>query len=332
MQDATTRHESRDDGLVMAYLLDGEGGGRRVGWQEVNRWEPGQGLLWMHLDRGSAAARQWLNEQSGLDELVCDAMLAEDTRPRATPFEHGLMLFLRGVNLTPGAEPDDMVSIRLWVEERRIISVRLRRLLSIDDLRAAIDAGRGPSNAGDFIVLLIDRLLTRMADVIGNIDEAVDQAQETVLTAESASLRAELLHLRRQIIVLRRYLAPQRDAMARLNQMQTAGLDDRLRARLREQSDRITRFVEDLDAARERATLTQEELNNRFSEQLNSRMYVLSLVAGLFLPLGFLTGLLGINVGGIPLSDDPWGFSAVILILLAIGVLEILLFRSRRWL
>lgn len=331
MQDAT-RIDTRDDGLVVSYILDGRGGGRRVDWAEINGWEPAQGPLWVHLDRGSANARQWLNEHSGLDPLVCEAMLAEDTRPRATPFDKGVMLFLRGVNLTPGAEPDDMVSIRLWVEERRIVSVRQRRLFSIDDLRAAIDQGRGPAGTAEFVVQLTDRLLTRMADVIGNIDEAVDQAQETVLTAESATLRAELLQLRRQIIVLRRYLAPQRDAMARLNQLPVAGFDERLRAQLREESDRITRYVEDLDAARERATLTQEELNNRFSEQLNNRMYVLSLVAGLFLPLGFLTGLLGINVGGIPLSDDPWGFTAVILVLVAIGALEVMLFRSRRWL
>jgi zinc transporter len=323
---------SSDDGLIVAYLLDGKGSGRQLTWKEIHAWSPDQGLLWVHLNRGSADTRRWLEEGSGLDQIVYEALLAEDTRPRTTPFDNGLMLFLRGVNLHPGADPDDMVSIRLWVEERRIVSVRLRRLLSIDDLRAAIDRGRGPATGAEFIVALSDRLLTRMADVINDIEEAVDQVQETVLTAESTSLRAELLHLRRQIIVLRRYLAPQRDALSRLQQLQLPGFDGRLYSQLREVSDRITRYVEDLDAARDRAALTQEELNNRFTEQLNNRMYVLSLVAGLFLPLGFLTGLLGINVGGIPLANDPWGFLAIVLILLGVGVLELLLFRARRWL
>jgi zinc transporter len=321
-----------DDRLVAAYLLDGRGGGCRLTWDEVRTWSPDQGLLWVHLNRGSANTRQWLENGSGLDEIVYDALLAEDTRPRATPFDNGLMLFLRGVNLHPGADPDDMVSIRLWIEERRIISVRLRRMLSIDDLRAAIERGRGPGTGAEFIVQLADRLLTRMADVINDIEETVDQVQETVLTAESVSLRAELLHLRRQIIVLRRYLAPQRDALSRLQQLRLPGFDERLYSHLREISDRITRYVEDLDAARDRAALTQEELNNRFTEQLNNRMYVLSLVAGLFLPLGFLTGLLGINVGGLPLANNPWGFLIIVLVLIGIGVLEVLLFRSRRWL
>jgi zinc transporter len=78
---------------------------------------------------------------------------------------------------------------------------------------------------------------------------------------------------------------------------------------LREEADRVVRYVEDLDSARERAAVTQEELVNRVSEQINSRTYVLSVAAAIFLPLGFLTGLFGINVGGIALAENPSGFS-----------------------
>ena len=67
---------------------------------------------------------------------------------------------------------------------------------------------------------------------------------------------------------------------------------------MREVSDQLARYLEDLDEARDRAAVTQEELVNRLSEQMNNKMYILSIVAAIFLPLGFLTGLLGINVGG----------------------------------
>jgi zinc transporter len=78
--------------------------------------------------------------------------------------------------------------------------------------------------------------------------------------------------------------------------------------------------------------VTQEELGNRLSEQLNSRMYVLSVVAAIFLPLGFLTGLFGINVGGIPMAENPQGFIDIVLMLLLITGLQVVLFRWRRWL
>ncbi len=320
-----------DDGLVFSYLIDGDGKGSRFDWAEVAAWNPGDGLLWVHLNRDSEGSRHWLQDESGLDPLVVDALLAEDTRPRCVQMGSGVMLFLRGVNLNPGANPEDMVSIRVWLEERRIITVRIRRLLSVDDLRAAIEQGHGPTSTGDFVVQLAHRLVSRMAGVIGDIDEEVDQLQDRVLGEESRQLRTQLNDLRREIIALRRYVAPQRDALAQLTVLRTSWFGDRDLLRLREEADRVTRYVEDLDAARERAAVTQEELSNKLSEQLNSRMYVLSVVAAVFLPLGFLTGLFGINVGGIPLSDNPRGFVDILIILLAITGLQVLLFRWRRW-
>jgi zinc transporter len=262
---------------------------------------------------------------------VIEAMTAESTRPRCAQTNDGVMLFLRGVNLNPGADPGDMVSIRLWIEETRIISVRLRRLLSVDDLRSAIDQGHGPTDPGDFVLALSDRLASRIAGVVADIDDEVDSLQDQVLEAESRHLRTELNKLRRVIIALRRYLAPQRDALSRMMNIKVGWMSERDILHLREEADRVTRYVEDLDAARERAAITQEELGNRLSEQLNTRMYVLSVVAAIFLPLGFLTGLFGINVGGIPMAENPQGFIDILLLLLLISGIQVLLFRWRRW-
>lgn len=322
----------QDSGLVVSYLLDGNGGGRRLDWDGIAQWQAADGLIWIHLNRDSQDSRQWLERDSKLDPLVVDALLAESTRPRVAPLDRGIMLFLRGVNMNPGADPEDMVSIRLWLEHDRIISVRMRRLLSVDDIRAALERGQGPRDASEFVIELADRMTDRVATVVSDIDDEVDRLQDMVLEEESRQLRTELNNARREVIALRRYLAPQRDALARLAGLKTAWLSERDLLHIREEADRVTRFVEDLDAARERAAVTQEELGNRLSEQINARMYVLSMVAAIFLPLGFLTGLFGINVGGIPLSESPRGFVDIVLILAAVTGLQIALFRWRRWL
>ena len=132
------------DGLIYAFLLDGQGGGRLLSWQEAQSWQPGQGLLWLHFNYTEEDARQWLREGSGLDPLVTDALLAEDTRPRAAALRNGLLLSLRGVNHNPGADPEDMVSIRLWVTEERIISTRRRRSTSIRSRHSRALCSRSP--------------------------------------------------------------------------------------------------------------------------------------------------------------------------------------------
>jgi zinc transporter len=108
-------------------------------------------------------------------------------------------------------------------------------------------------------------------------------------------------------------------------------LSDRERMRLREIADRTTRYVEDLDAIRDRAIVTQEELTNRLTEQMNKTMYILSIVAGIFLPLGLLTGLLGINLGGIPGADCPFAFTLFCVLLLAVASFQIWLFKRKKW-
>jgi zinc transporter len=225
-----------------------------------------------------------------------------------------------------------MVAMRMSFEENRIITMRQRRVMAINDIHEAIEAGSGPQSAVDFLTMVIDRIVDRMGDVVAEIDDQVDELEDTVLTAESYELRSQLAKIRRQSISLRRYIAPQRDVLARLRNQRLEWFSDKVKVQLRELSERTARFVEDLDSARDRAAITQEELNNRLSEQMNKAMYVLSIVAAIFLPLSLLTGLLGINGGGIPGAENKWAFLFVTFLLVMIAFLLIGLFRRVKWL
>ncbi len=320
-----------ENGLINAVLLDGKGGGKPLDWSGVRSWTAEQGALWVHLDFTSEAAQNWLEEESGIDPLIAEALVADETRPRCAPVADGLLISLRGVNSNPGADPEDMVSIRLFSTEQRVVSTRRRRLLTIRDMVEALEQGEGPRTTGELTAMLADRLIERMTSVITDLDERIDSVEEKIIEEAGQQTRGELLELRREVIMLRRYLAPQREAMSRLQMEKAAWLSEHDRLLVREAFDKISRYVEDLDSARDRAGVANEELTSRLAEQMNSRMYVLSLIAGLFLPLGFLTGLLGINVGGIPLAESPWGFFEVVVFLLVIVLVQIVVFRRKRW-
>ena len=277
-------------------------------------------------------AKQWLQNKSKLSTLSSDILMEDDTRPRLISTKEGFLLILRGVNCNPGSDPEDMVAVRMSFEENRIITMRHRKVMAINDIHEAIEAGTGPRSPVEFLLMVIDRIVDRIGDVVAEIDDQVDELEDTVLTAESYELRSKLSKIRRQSISLRRYLAPQRDVLARLQNERLEWFSDKVKSRLRELSERTTRFVEDLDSARDRAAITQEELNNRLSEQMNKAMYVLAIVAAIFLPLGLLTGLLGINVGGIPGAENSWAFLFVTLLLVLIALLLLGLFRRIKWL
>ena len=318
-------------GLLYGYLLNGKGGGVSLDWDKVKQWKQEQGVLWLHLEYSNPFVQQWVLHESGLDEVSADALLAEETRPRSMLTANGLLLTLRGINPNPEAGPEDMVAVRMWSDGKRIITTRRRRLAAASDLSKTIEKGVGPCNASEFVESLTDKMVQRMADIIDGISDEVDELEELVLTMESYELRPKIAELRRHAIGLRRYLAPQREAVSRLFSEKLEWLSEIDRSRLRESADRTTRYIEDLDMARERAMVVQEELSSRLSEKMDRTMYVLSIVAAIFLPLGFLTGLLGVNVGGIPGTEYKGSFAIFNLLLVFIVIFQIWLFKVKKW-
>ncbi|MPQ76552.1 zinc transporter ZntB [Hydrogenovibrio sp. JE_KL2] len=324
--------ENSETGLIHAFLMNGKGGGRLLSWEELQDWTPDQGKIWVHFDYTVAATRNWLESNSGLDQIIIDALLTEDTRPRTTNIDDGLLITLRGVNNNPGADPEDMVSIRMWAEADRIISTRKRKLLSVKDLLRQLERGKGPKDMAEFIVYLTDRLVWRMIDTVDQLEEQIDDIEDKALTENPGDLRHDLSELRRQTIALRRYLSPERDALTKIMVEQVSWVQDIHRRKMREVGERLIQHIEDIDVVRERTSVMNEQLLSRLSEQLNQRMYVLSILSAIFLPLGFLTGLLGVNLGGIPGAQGSYAFWIFVGLLCVVVLSQLAVLRWKKWL
>ncbi|EPX82147.1 zinc transporter ZntB [Salipiger mucosus] len=322
--------ERRARAGTITKVFDGAGGARDVGAESFAafRAAPGsQAFAWLHLMRDHPDAAERLAE-IGLDEFVVGALTAEETRPRCSVHGDGVLLNLRGVNPHPAAEPGDMISIRLWVEAQRIVGVSVRAQSALEDMLAAMDRGHAPRSPGEFVANLALRLADRAEPEVTDLTDMIDDIEETLLAEEDAAPRAELAQARRVAILLRRYLVPQKDALLALELEELSWLGERDRAHLREAADRVVRLGEELDAIRDRAQIVHEQLIDQRAESLNRRMLLLTVVAAIFLPLSLLTGLLGMNVGGIPGAQDPRGFVAVCVLLVALGCAVFLVFRK----
>jgi zinc transporter len=321
-----------DDALILAAILDGAGGARELRWDDIDRWRVEDGVLWLHFYLDEPQAREWLVQRSGLDPIVCNALLMPETRPRAVVIGDGLLLMLRGVNLNPGAEPEDMVSVRVWADAQRVITVRRRKLMGMQDLIDDFAVQAGPRNAAEFVVKLSEYITTRMAPVIAQIHENLDSIEEEVLTRRDAEIRGRLSEIRRRVIRLRRFIGPQRDTLTQMvrERLTWFGPDDM--TAMREVAFAITRHLEDLDVAREQAIVTHDELTAYVGEQLGRTMYFLALVTTFFLPITFLAGLLGMNIGGlpgVPAEQHPDAFALTIAAMVAIIGFQLWIFR--RW-
>ncbi len=322
-----------NSGIIHALAFDGQGSGTLLtGDDNVAKAIEAEQLAWVHFDANDPSSRSWLETKLDfLDNIIVQALLADETRPRILQFDQGTLLILRGVNLNENAKPEDMVSIRLWIDHSRIISVRRRKLKAVADIKERLIAGKGPKNSGEFITMLTNSLFGRMEPVFSELDERLDDSEEKVMENPDTELRQDITAIRKQAIMFRRYIAPQRDVIAALRTSDQPWLSVTDKRHLQESLDQVIRYVEDIDAIRERAQITKDELTNALSDKMNKNLYMLSVVAAIFLPLGFFTGLLGINVGGIPGADLSNAFLIFCSILVGVVIFQIGLFKYLKW-
>jgi len=287
-------------------------------------------LAWVHLSTTAEHAQGWLRDEAGLAEYVVDALTAAETRPRCEAFDHGAFLNLRGRSSEelPGSDP--LASLRIWGVKGRVFSVTRKDLVAVDVVRKEVEAGE-VHDPGDLITAFATAITTDLDPEVADLGDKLDACEEDLDPDRIFELRREVSKVRVAAINYRRFLSPQRQAIEKLAGLPGDWLDADDRLHLSAAADRAARMAEELEAIRERAALTHETLTDLRAEQIDGRSLVISIVAMVFLPLTFLTGLYGMNVKGLPLADSPYGFDVVAgaCVVIAVGVVG--WFVRRHW-
>ncbi len=305
-----------------AYHVDGAGKATKCEIKQA--LDIARGLVWVHLSTNNEHAQDWLTNVAKLDDYLVEALTANETRPRCEQFGEGALINLRG----RAAEGEDklptsdlLASVRIWAIDGRVISVSRKKLTAVDLVEQCVKAG-SVLDPGDLITEFATAITTDLDPDVADLGDDLDQCETELGEEKIFELRRTVTRVRVQAIGYRRFLAPQRTALEKLSTLQVDWLADDDRLHLSGAADRAARMAEELESIRERAALTHEALTDLRAEQLDQRGLIISIIAMIFLPLTFLTGLYGMNVRGLWLADQPWAFDAIvgICLLTAAGV------------
>ncbi|ART80549.1 zinc transporter ZntB [Oceanisphaera avium] len=312
---------------IYSLQLNGTGG--------MQALAPGSALTeakatWLHLDYGQVAAKHWLLHTSLLNEAAKETLVGQSNRPKLLRYGDNLLLVLRGINHNEVNRPEEMVALRIFINAKLIISSRQRPLLSEQDLYQQLQEQAGPLTTADWLVEMCDTLTDRAGEFVDSLHDDILALEETVLEGQLPA-SGQLSRIRKQLILIRRYLSPQRDLVARLASEKISWLAEDDRRRLLDIAERLHRWLDDLDTGVARSAILADEINNMMSAATNKRAYQISILALLFLPATFLTGLLGVNLAGIPGAENPHAFWTFCAILGSLGGALALWLKARRW-
>jgi zinc transporter len=287
-------------------------------------------LIWIHLTSNDEQAQSWLSETAGLPDYVVDALTTTESRPRCDALGEGAFLNLRGRSNEEMTASDPLASVRIYAVAGRVFSVTRRTLTAVDDVVKAVEGGT-IADPGDLIAEFASAITEELDPEVGELGDELDDCEADLDADKVFELRRKVTKVRSTAIGYRRFVQPQRAALEKLAALPCDWLHDDDRLHLNSAADRAARMAEELEAIRERSALMHEALTDLRAEQIDSRSLLISIVALIFLPLTFLTGLYGMNVEGLPFAKEPWAFDLIGSICIAITVGIIGYFSAKRW-
>ncbi|MBI6550379.1 zinc transporter ZntB [Xenorhabdus lircayensis] len=313
---------------IYACQLNGQGGITAFGEDSLATAEQ---PFWQHLDYKNQDSHQWLMNTTLLPSPIKDGLLSESIRPKVLRMGEGTLITLRSVNRNDNARPDHLVSFRIYINDRIIISSRHRKIHSIDQVLDDLHNGVGAKSTGQWLVEIAGAITDEANDFIEELHDSLIELEDDILEQKVPG-RGELVLLRKQLIVLRRYMAPQRDVFIRLASERLPWMSDEERGLMQEIADRLGRGLDELDGCIARTAVLADEITSMMADAMNRRTYMMSLLAMIFLPTTFLTGLFGVNLGGIPGHAYRFGFGLFSLLLSILIVIFAWWLRRSKWL
>ena len=288
-----------------------------------------QPLECLILDGRNEADRDWIKTQSGLEEAVKETVSAAPERSGHT--QAGVSIVLSLVR-TEEANDDALIGVNILIQTDRLLAACFGAGALVENALARYAGQDGGGSASHLLAIIVNALVRPLEAEIARIADTIDQLEDKVMAGTDESLDDPVVLIARHVLSLRRYLVPMRDELSflALNLDELPGLAEP--RYLRRAAEYPGRLISGLDSAQQRVNLILDQLRKREDGRMGRAIYKLTIVGTVFLPLSFLTGLLGINVAGVPGEHDPVAFWLVCGFLIAVAICAIVVIRWRKWL
>lgn len=279
---------------------------------------------WYHCERQHPDLRQWLLKNR-IPSSIVKHFLSDESRPSFHQYdEQHFMLILRGMNMNKNATPEAMLSVRILFYHGALISTLKVPSHAINEIQYQLSQHQGPKQLSELLIQIIDGLN-------GNIDKYFESVEQKI---EAWSLEQKkphaLIPMQKTLLRMKRFIRPQQYAIRDLAEAELSLLSKHSHP-LHHTLNNIIRINETMDFYLGELELLKEEWHQYQEEKLSKNSYVFTIVATIFLPASFLTGLLGVNIGGIPGTSSPFAFSIFCILLIALFLLELWLLRRMRF-
>jgi zinc transporter len=316
---------AESDALICAFRLAPNGA---LGHEALDLLPSIEEPLWLHFNVLDNRARRYLEKLPDLDEEDRAMLLGSETRIQARVLDDGFIVILGDLHHDFNLDPEAFGTIRVYVSRRQIVTCRRQRVRSVDRVRREVETTRDDRSPLDVFALLLDEIVEGFVALATDLGERVENLQDRILAGHASEQSGELAQIRHVVARFRRHVLANRTMLQPLLR-RIASTADAQREQLHAVLEQLEATAQDMDLIMERSRLLQEEITSRLGEATNRNLYLLSIVTTALLPITLITGVFGMNVGGLPFLESKHGFFWVMCLMTVTLVTTMLFLRKK---
>lgn len=305
---------------------------------ELGAWLGKGRIVWLNIcGLGDLEVLQKLGKQLDLHPLALEDVVNVNQRAKVETFAPWTFIVAR---MAPENEEKRTEQVSFFLKPGMVVTFQEYPGDSFEPVRERLrhNAPRLHSKGADYLTYaLLDALIDAYFPVLDHCGDRLEELEETVLHQPSEAVLEDLHRLRRHLISLRKTIIPHRDAIHLLLRELVPPFTEETQVFLRDCYDHALRLIELLESYRELAVSLMEVYLSTLGQKSNEVMMMLTMIATIFIPLSFLAGLYGMNFNtdhpwNMPELSSPYGYPALLVVMMTIAVVLLLYFRRKGWL
>ena len=278
---------------------------------------------------------QQIGEQFGLHGLILEDIVHTSQRPKTENYDSHLFVVIQMLTYNEEEQRVRAEQVSMVLGQHYVLTFQENPGDVFTPIRERIKTAKGRFrySGPDYLHYdLVDAVVDHYFVVLEKLGERIEALQDDIVNKTDDKTLQRIYTLKPEMILLRRACWPVRELLADLQRSESTLIAETTAPFLRDVYDHSIRVIETMESYRDMANGMLDVYLTMVSNKMNEVMKVLTIIATIFIPLTFIAGVYGMNFQHMPELAWPWAYPVVWIIMVAVAIVMLIMFRRKRWL
>lgn len=283
--------------------------------------------IWVDITDITKGEADLIRDAFNIHPLTTEDFVKANVRVKIEEFPNYTFFVLYGINDV------NVVEIDFILNSKFIITNHKTPLTSFEKLKTDTQKLHSLFRKGPEFVFhwLLDSQIDNYDPVLEELENRIETCEEQVAAKPGKQLLLNILEIKQNLVQIHKYVTPQTEKIRRLAKEPTAFVTAKSIPYFRDVNDHMIRVSDTVNHQRETIASVFDAYTSFVSLRSNEVMKTLSIIATIMLPLTVISSIYGTNFDKIPGATHPYGFWAMIMLMIVTASALLYSFRHRGW-